>query len=97
MTNLLYSKPLTLKDLKTILPNESIHTELYAPFEIVLKTSTGCKAFSIQLRDFFNRPDCCISHFGANIYFRPLKATNKNFTGYKKRLKKFNRFNNICF
>lgn len=83
MTNLLYSKALTLKDLKTMINNELIHTYLYAPFEVVLKTSTGYKAFSIELRDFFNRPDCLISNFGANVYFRPLKATNKNFTGYK--------------
>ena len=46
------------------------HAHLYYDKEVVVEKDGKTYELSIETKDFSNRPDCRIGHFGYNFYFR---------------------------
>ena len=62
--------------------------DLYFPQSVMVKhpvyNSGTPFDLDIQTATIMDRlPDCKVGHFGYNFFFRPRKAQNPKFTGYK--------------
>ena len=56
---------------------------LFLPYNILAVKEGKQFDFSIELKDLNGRPDCKIGDFSNNVWFRPKKALNNNWEGYR--------------
>ena len=55
---------------------------LFFPYNLLACKGGRQFDFSVEIRDIEGRPDCKISDFGNNVWYRPKKALNLNWNGY---------------
>lgn len=64
--------------------DENLHKlELFLPYNILAIKDGKQFDFTVTVRDLKGRPDCKISDFCNNIWFRSKQALKNNWTGYK--------------
>ncbi len=59
------------------------HGGLFFPYEALVCRNGENHTFSIEVKDINGVPDCRIGNFYLNVWFRPKKALDSNFEGYK--------------
>lgn len=64
--------------------DENLHkSELFFPYNILAIRNGKQFDFDIEVRDLKGRPDCKISDYYNNMWFRPKQALKNNWAGYK--------------